>query len=249
MNTPTPQQGQAKRAIAVVALAALSGLSACSASLLPKPPAAAARYTLDALTAAPSTLPNSTTATTTATSASAAIAANAPVLLVAQPSAAPGYDSVRMLYQRQPQQLEAFAFHEWVEPPARLLAPLMVRALQDTQAFRAVLLAPTSGTGSLRLETELTRLQQDFNAQPSSVRLTLRAVLIDTATRRVLASQVFDASAAAGRADPVAGVVVAQQLTQRVLGELAAACATWARSAQGAQTAQTAQALPGPAPR
>jgi cholesterol transport system auxiliary component len=113
----------------------------------------------------------------------------------------------------------------------------MVRALQDTQAFRAVLLAPTSGGGALRLETELVRLQQDFNAQPSAVRLTLRAVLIDTATRRVIATQVFDATAAASRDDPVAGVAAAQQVTQRVLGELATACAAWVRAAPVASSA------------
>jgi cholesterol transport system auxiliary component len=159
------------------------------------------------------------------------------VLLVAQPSAAPGYDSAHMLYQRRPQQLEAFAFHEWVEPPARLLAPLMLRALQDTGAFRAVLLAPTSGAGALRLETELVGLQQDFTVQPSVVRLSLRAVLIDLATRRVIATQVFGASAAAGRDDPVAGVAAAQQVTQRVLLELATACAAWARAAPVALSA------------
>lgn len=217
----------------LAALTALSGLGGCSGSLLPKPPAAAARYTLDTAAAALSAAP---------APVAAAGPANAPVLLVAQPSAAPGYDSARMLYQRQPQQLEAFAFHEWVAPPAHLLAPLMVRALQDTHAFRAVLLAPTSGTGTLRLETEVVRLQQDFNAQPSSVRLTLRAVLIDTGSRRVVASQVFDATAPAGRDDPVAGVAAAQQVTQRVLIELAKACAAWAREAAVTQPAPAAPA-------
>ncbi len=226
MNTAMLHRFLARTTSATFTLAALSGLLGCSASLLPKPPAAAARYTLDA--AAPP--PPSPSA------ASVQVAANAPVLLVAQPSAAPGYDSARMLYQRQPQQLEAFAFHEWVEPPARLLVPLMLRALQDTQAFRAVLLAPSAGSGALRLETEVVRLQQDFTVQPSSVRLTLRAVLIDVATRRVLASQVFDATAKVDRDDPVAGVAAAQQVAQRVLAELAVACAAWARSLPASPT-------------
>ena len=226
MNTAMLHRFLARTTSATFTLAALSGLLGCSASLLPKPPAAAARYTLDAA-APPSPSPSA---------ASVQVAANAPVLLVAQPSAAPGYDSARMLYQRQPQQLEAFAFHEWVEPPARLLVPLMLRALQDTQAFRAVLLAPSAGSGALRLETEVVRLQQDFTVQPSSVRLTLRAVLIDVATRRVLASQVFDATAKADRDDPVAGVAAAQQVAQRVLAELAVACAAWARSLPASPT-------------
>jgi cholesterol transport system auxiliary component len=208
-------------ALLVATVPALLGLAGCGASLLPKPPAAAARYTLDLPALAPASAP----------AVAAPAAANAPVLLVAAPSAAPGFDSARMLYQRQPQQLEAFAFHEWVEPPARLLAPLMVQALQATGAFRAVLLAPTSGTGALRLETEVVRLQQDFSTQPSAVRLTLRAALIDAATRRVIATHVFDASVPAGREDPVAGAAAAQQAARRVLGELAVACASWARGA------------------
>jgi cholesterol transport system auxiliary component len=208
---------------------AVLGLSGCGASLLPRPPAAAARYTLDAVASAPaaSAMPDSPVAPAVSPQA----AANAPVLLLAPPSAAPGYDSVHMLFQRQPQQLEAFAFHEWVEPPARLLAPLMVQALQATGAFRAVLLAPTSGTGALRLETEIVRLQQDFSAQPSAVRLTLRAALIDAGTRRVIATQVFDARVPANADNPVAGVAAAQLATRRVLGELAVACAQWARGA------------------
>jgi cholesterol transport system auxiliary component len=223
MNTRPHRRAFAVSALAAATGLALSGLNGCSASLLPKPPPAAARYTLDAAADAPS--------------AQATAPDGAPVLLLAQPSVAPGYDTVRMLYRRQPQQLEAFAFHEWLEPPARLLAPLMLRALQACGAFRAVLLAPTSGAGDLRLETELLRLHQDFSVQPSVLRLTLRAVLIDTATRRVMASQVFDATAAASRDDPLAGVAAAQQATQRLLGELAAACANWARGVPSAQGA------------
>jgi cholesterol transport system auxiliary component len=228
MNTVPSHPPRCLVAAGLVAatLLAGSGLSGCSASLLPKPPAAAARYTLGGPPASPSALP--------------AVGDKTPVLVVAQPVAAPGYDTTRMQYQRRPQQLEAFAFHEWVEPPARLLAPLLSRALQDTQAFRAVVLAPTAGDGALRLETELVSLQQDFATQPSAVHLTLRAVLIATATRRVLASRVFEATVPAASDDPVAGVAAAQQATQRVLGELASACAGWSRDAAVVQAAQPA---------
>jgi cholesterol transport system auxiliary component len=147
------------------------------------------------------------------------------VLVVDVPRAAPGYDSTRMVYLRRPQELEAFAFHEWVEPPAQMLAPLMVRALQDSGAFRVVLLAPSAASGGLRLETELIRLQQDFSTRPSQVRLTLRAVLLDTATRQAVAWREFDERVPATADDPVAGVAAAHQATRRVLAALAAFCA------------------------
>jgi len=149
--------------------------------------------------------------------------------VVAVPRAAPGHDGKRMVYLRRPLELEAFAFHEWVDPPAQMLAPLIVRSLQDSGAFSAVLLAPSAASGAMRLETELIRLQQDFSTQPSHVRLTLRAVLLDTGTRQVIAWREFDESVAATTDDPTAGVAAAHQATQRVLAALASFCAAQSR--------------------
>ena len=156
-------------------------------------------------------------------------AAGSPVLVVAVPRAAPGFDSARMVYLRQPQQLETFALHEWVDTPARMLAPLLVRSLQASGAFGAVLLAPTTGSGSWRLETELIRLQQDFTQAPSQVRLTLRAVLVDSSSRQVIAWREFDESVPATTDDPAGGAAAAHLATQRVLAALAAFCAAQPR--------------------
>ncbi len=183
--------------------------------LLPKPPAEPARHLLDADAAA--------------NSAPQRPAANAPALLVAQPRAAPGYGSARMLYQQQAHELQAFAYNEWVGSPAQLLAPLLVRALQDSGAFTAVLLAPTAAQAGWRLETELLRLHQDFSTRPSQLRLTLRAVLLDTRTRQAIAWREFDDSAATTSDDPAGGVLAAQQAVQRVLAAVAAFCAERAR--------------------
>jgi ABC-type uncharacterized transport system auxiliary subunit len=55
----------------------------------------------------------------------------------------------------------------------------IVSALESSGTFRAVILAPTAAAGDLRLDTEILRLQQDFASQPSRVRFTLRAYLVD----------------------------------------------------------------------
>jgi cholesterol transport system auxiliary component len=146
------------------------------------------------------------------------------VLLLAVPRAAPGFDSTRMVYVRRPQELEAYALHAWIATPAQMLAPLMLHALQAAGAFRAVLSAPSSGHGAWRLETEIIRLQQDFTERPSRVRLTLRAVLVETATRQVLAWREFDESAPATSEDAAGGVAAASQATQRVVAALVAFC-------------------------
>jgi cholesterol transport system auxiliary component len=213
----TPSDHPDRRAaVRRLALAAPLLLAGCSGTLLPKPPAPPRRYTLDDGT--PATPPR-------------AAAAGASTLLVAQPRAAAGFDSTKMIYLRQPQALEAFAFHEWVDTPALMLAPLLVRALQASGSFRAVLLAPTAASAEWRLETTLIRLQQDFSTPPSRVRLTLRAVLLNGATRQAVAWREFDRSVAAASDDPVAGVAAARQATRQVLAALAVFCADPARPA------------------
>jgi cholesterol transport system auxiliary component len=191
-------------------------VTACTGTLLPKPAQPPARFTLDsaALAAAQRTQ-----------------AAGAPTLTVELPRAAPGHDSRRMVFVRQPPELEAFAFHEWVEPPARMLAPLLVRALQDSGAFGAVLLAPSAAVGTWRLETASLQLLQDFTRRPSQVRLGLHAVLLDSATRRVLAWRAFEARVETTGDDPVAGAVAAQAAAQQLSVAVAAFCAGQARSA------------------
>jgi cholesterol transport system auxiliary component len=193
------------------ALGAALSLAACSGLLLPKPAAEPARHTLDGGPAEVSR-------------ATAVREVDSRVIQVAMPRAAPGYDSRRMVYQRHPLELQAFAFHEWVEPPAALLAPLLVRALQDGGGFRAALLAPSVAAPGWILESELVWLQQDFQRTPSQVRLRLRAVLLDGATRQVLAWREIDAQVAARSDDPVAGVRAAQQAAQQVAAAVVEFC-------------------------
>lgn len=196
-------------------LGAMALLVACSGTLLPQPAPLPARFTLDGGAAVPSPPAGAAAATTLATV----------TLAVALPLAAPGYDSRRMVYLRRPLELEAFAFHEWVEAPAQMLAPLLLRALQDSGAFRAVVLAPSAAQAGWRLETGLTRLHQDFTQQPSQLRLGLRAVLLDVASRRVIAWREFDVSVPAAGDDPVAGVQAAHRATQQLMQALAVFCA------------------------
>lgn len=186
-------------------------LAGCAGGLLPGPPAAQALFLLDDPRAASATPRTS--------------APGAPVLLVLVPRPAAGYDGTPMLYLRGPQELERFAFHAWAEPPAQMLAPLLVRALQDSAAFRAVLLVPSAATGAWRLETELIRLHQDFGTRPSRIRLTLRAVLLDSRSREVIAWREFDQAVPAASDDPAGGVAAARQAAAQVAAALAAFCA------------------------
>ena len=208
--------------------------SGCAGGLLPRPAAPPLRYTLGET---PLEAPNR------AAPGSAPTSPPRPSLVVAAPTAAPGFESTRMVYLLQPQVLQAYAYAEWAEPPARLLAPLLVRALQQTGAFLAVLQAPSAASGGLRLETELLRLQHEHTQRPSALRLTLRAVLIDTGTRQALATRVFDTRWPATIDNPAGGAAAAAAATQALLAELAAYVAGYVTADVAAAAA--APAVPG----
>jgi len=101
---------------------------------------------------------------------------------------------------------------------------LLRYALEQTSSFRAIVRAPGSYAADIRLETELIRLQQDFQKQPSQVQLTLRTQLIDVVSKRIIAVKQFDGVENAPSDDPYGGVVAANRLLQRMLGELADFC-------------------------
>lgn len=205
----------ADRAGLRAAMALCCALSGCATSLLPTPAAPPALFTLSGGADAPE-----------APRTAAAVPARANATLVVNlPRATAGFDTTRIAYARRPLQIEYFAQSEWVDTPSNMLAPMMVRAIERTGAFHAVLGAPTSAAGNLRLESELVRLQQDFSDTPSRVRLTLRAALVDVATRRVVASREFDASAPASTDDSYGGVAAAQQAAGQVMNSLALFCA------------------------
>lgn len=150
-------------------------------------------------------------------------------LIVNPPHAASGFDSQRILYVRNEHQLEYFAHSEWVDTPARMLAPLIVSAVERSGAYRAVVLTPSAAAGDLRLDTEIVRLQHEFGGKPSRVRFTLRAYLVDNSTRRVLAWREFDAAESSASEDPYGGVIAANRAVQKVLKQLAEFCAEAAR--------------------
>ena len=145
-------------------------------------------------------------------------------LLVNPPQAAAGHDSRHIVYLREPQRLEAYALSQWVDTPARMLAPLIVAALAPSPHFRAIVSLPGAVAGDLRLDTEILRLQQQFGTGPSQVRFSLRARLVDARTLRLVAVHDFDRTVVADTDDARGGVHAASRAVRQVLGELAAFC-------------------------
>lgn len=151
------------------------------------------------------------------------LGAAAQVILVAAPVARPGYEDARMAYVTRAHEVRFFARHEWVAPPAQMLAPLLVESLERGGRFRAVQ-SSADVVPAFRLETEIIALRQEFTLRPSQTRFALRAQLVDVAGRRVVAAEEFGAVEPAPSDSPYGGAVAANHAVARVLGDLASWC-------------------------
>ena len=114
------------------------------------------------------------------------------VLVVGLPQAEAGFEQPRMAYLRRPYEVSYYATNVWVDAPARMLAPLLVRSLEATGLWRVVVSMPTVVRGDYRLDTSELLLQQEFLQPPSRTRLQLRAQLLEMKEQRVLGVRSFE---------------------------------------------------------
>ena len=141
-------------------------------------------------------------------------------ILVSVPIAAPGYQSSKMIYVAVPYELNAFANHCWVAPPADLLLPLLSNRLRAAGYFKAVVTPPFSGRVTYQLNTQLLILQQEFMQPESSVRMAVEVTLIRTETGAVVANHVFEAVVPADNNNPYGGVLAANKAAHQLLDKV-----------------------------
>ncbi len=138
-------------------------------------------------------------------------------LEVSVPRATPGFDTPRIAYVERPYAIDYYSRSEWADTPARMLGPLLAAALEQSGAFRAVVLAPTSAQAELRVDVELLRLQQDFTIKPSRADLALRVQVVDPRARRVLATLVVEETEPSATQDAYGGVAATNAALKRAL--------------------------------
>lgn len=139
------------------------------------------------------------------------------VLAVSLPQARPGFDTPQIAYLKQQHELNYFAYSKWAATPAHMLEPLLLQALEQSESFKSIVQTASAVPADVILETELIRLQHNFETRPSHVQLTLRAQLIDVRRKKVLAVKQFDESENAVSEDAYGGVAAANRALQRLL--------------------------------
>lgn len=141
-------------------------------------------------------------------------------IIVTRPEAAAGYQSNQMLYMNKPHELTAFINNAWVDPPADMLLPLIVRSLQTSGYFYAVASSPMSGNADYYLDVQLIELQQNFIKRPSYIDLIVKVVLTRTVDDKVIASRIIHKSVRCPYDTPYGGVIAANQATKNFTMDL-----------------------------
>jgi cholesterol transport system auxiliary component len=142
-------------------------------------------------------------------------------LLVFPPEAKRTVDTTQMAYTVRPYELAYFSQHQWGGTPSQMLHPLLVRTLEGTGYFRAVLTPPQTGRYTYALRTEILELTQDFTSEPAGLRLSLRLRLSDDAANRVVATRDISLRVPMEQKTPSAGVMAANDATAKALQEAA----------------------------
>jgi cholesterol transport system auxiliary component len=140
-------------------------------------------------------------------------------LRIAAARSAPGFNTRRMAYVRPGEGLRYFAWHEWADTPAQLLASLAEQRLDGTNRFASVISGAPEVSTDLRLELSQVSLLQTVLGAKSSVALSAKATLVDSRERRVLGSCRLTISEEAA-ADPAAGAAAADRAASRLLDAL-----------------------------
>jgi cholesterol transport system auxiliary component len=142
-------------------------------------------------------------------------------LLVFSPDTSPLYDTTQIAYTLRPYEVAYFSRHQWGETPSQMLQPLLVRTLEATGYFSAVLTPPYAGRYSYALRTEILQLTQDFTSDPAAVQLSLRLRLTDDATGRLVATKEISVREPMQQKTPQAGIAAANEATAKALQQAA----------------------------
>ncbi|HEX22134.1 MAG TPA: hypothetical protein ENH21_01745, partial [Chromatiales bacterium] len=113
-----------------------------------------------------------------------------------------------------------YAYHRWVESPSRMLEPLLMRMLEGSGLFSAVLGPDSPARAELQLNAELLYLQQVFSHDSSEIQLALNVSLVDVTRAQQIASQRFSIVEPVTVPTPYGSVQAANRATARLLAAL-----------------------------
>lgn len=156
-------------------------------------------------------------------------------LLVLDTTASGFYDNENLVYSRAPGTRGQYQYARWTERPAKRFSELLQKRLAAQSGFASVAVAGGQVRGDLVLDTELTEFYHEADTPPGSVRVVLRAELIDLKTRKLIGRQWFERRIPVASYDAAGAAKGFNQATTGILDDLVAWLATLPRNHGGVQ--------------
>lgn len=156
-------------------------------------------------------------------------------LLVLDTTASGFYDNENLVYSRAPGTRGQYQYARWTERPGKRFSDLLQKRLVAQSGFASVAVAGGQVRGDLVLDTELTEFYHEADNSPGSVRVVLRAELIDLKTRKLIGRQWFERRVPIASYDAAGAARGFNQATTGVLDDLLAWLATLPRNHGAAQ--------------
>ncbi len=151
-------------------------------------------------------------------------------VVVETPEAGPALDLDRIMIRPNPLQAQYLPGARWTGDAPVMMQRLMVRTLQDANAFRFVGRRPLGPGADFALVSELTDFQAEETAEGTIVRIRLVARLVREEDATVIASRSFTAASPIESLDTLNVVQSFNAATDTVLRDLS----TWVQTTLGA---------------
>lgn len=113
-------------------------------------------------------------------------------LLVLDTTTTGYYDNESLVYSGTSGTRAQYQYARWTERPGKRFSDLLRARLDAQSGFAHIAVAGGQVRGDLLLDTELTEFYHEAEASPGSVRVALRADLIDLKTRKLLSRKGFE---------------------------------------------------------
>jgi ABC-type uncharacterized transport system auxiliary subunit len=123
-----------------------------------------------------------------------------PVALLVGPISAPEIlEDQPIVYRSGPNEIGAYKYHLWAEPPAEMIRTVLLRRLQASGQFRSVAQLGGSTRGDFVLRGRLYDFEEVDTGGAISARVTMEFLLIDRATHKAVWNHFYT------RTEPVQG--------------------------------------------
>jgi ABC-type uncharacterized transport system auxiliary subunit len=144
------------------------------------------------------------------------------VLVLAPATVASFYDTQDIVYSRMPGSLAYYQFSRWTEPPGVPFTRQLAARIDQSKAYRAVVIAGSGMGGSLVLATHIEEIYHDAAENPGTARVTLTAEMVDTRHRILVGRRRFSASVPVPSHDAPGAVAGCRQALGLVIDQVVA---------------------------